>query len=465
MRWAMRIHRALLVASVIALPAAARAEPTLRVDLGGGVSMDLVLVPAGSFTQGSPASERGHEADERQREVKITSPYYIGKYPVTVGQFTRFAKAAHYRTEAEKGASGGHGWDGKKLVQRREFTWKSPGFPQADDHPVSLVTYGDALAFAEWASRTTGRAFSLPTEAQWERAYRAGGQGLYYLDRDPLSLGWFSPNAAGGTHPVGKKPPNGYGLYDMAGNVFEWCDDWYAPYPSGRAVDPHQATPDASDKARRVLRGGSWLKDPSHGRAAARTRNTPGSRNADNGFRLVASTHAGKPGHHPPSSSRKGGSSSDDADGVVPVVLGLGCGAMGCTGAVVFGFLALLVFLIRRGTGGLTAKATFRAGQDGFWIHAPKSLVGATLHYRYRAANAIHEREVVLEPSDVGQFVYTGSPPSSIEQVRVVHPRPAPSARSSSSSSRHRSSSSHHHHHHHHHDDHHEPFRGYPSAY
>jgi formylglycine-generating enzyme len=453
----MRGHRALLVAIVLAAPSVATAAPPLRVDLGGGVSMELVLVPKGSFTQGSPPSEKGHEADERQREVTISAPYYIGRYPVTVGQFARFAEAAHYRTEAEKGASGGHGWDGKKLVQRKEFTWKNPGFPQTDDHPVTLVTYGDAIAFTEWASRVTGRAFSLPTEAQWEHAYRAGEKGLYYRDQDPLSLGWFRPNAAGGTHPVGKKIPNALGLHDMAGNVFEWCEDWYAPYPTGRATDPRQTSPDASDKARRVLRGGSWLKDPSHGRAAARYRNTPGSRNADNGFRVVASTHAGKPPKHPSSKGRK--LATDREEGVVGAILGFGCGMMGCAGAVTIGFIALLVFLIRRVTGG--TKIKFRAGQDGFWIHAPSWCKGATLHYRYRAADAVHERQVVLEPSDVGQFVYTGSPPSAIEEVRLVPVKTAPS-RSTSGSSGSRSSSSHHHHHHH---DDHEPFRGYPSAY
>lgn len=410
-------------------------EPTLHVDLGNAVALDLVLVPAGKFVQGSPPGEKGREADETQREVELTQPYYLGKVPVTVGQFRRFVQASGYRTEAEHGQSGGFGWDGKGLVQRKDFTWSNPGFPQTDENPVTLVTYGDALAFAAWASRAVGRAMSLPTEAQWEHAYRAGASTAYYAaatDKDALALGWFKENAGRGTYPVGKKMPNLFGLYDMAGNVFEWCLDGYAPYPRGPAVDPVSTTFDPSDKPRRVLRGGSWLRDVHHGRAAARYRNTPGTRNADNGFRVVAAlaltapptanvpaqapeAPASQPARVPPPPS--GG---HDALGVVMPL------------ALVGGVVLFLVMAFRRG--GRTVPVApaprvatprppaFRPSTDGFRIMASRAHAGWTLHYRFEGPTGLQDGQVILEPSDAGQFVYTGFVPVGVRVVNLIAP-------------------------------------------
>src|SRR5688572_17764924 len=123
------------------------ADPSLKLDLGGGTTMDLVLVPAGQFTQGSPATEANRATDEIQRNVRISRDYYIGRTAVTRSQWERFVVETRYRTEAETGTSGGYGWDGKALSQRKEFTWKNPGFQQTAEHPVCLVTFPDAQAF------------------------------------------------------------------------------------------------------------------------------------------------------------------------------------------------------------------------------------------------------------------------------------------------------------------------------
>lgn len=477
----IRVLRSLPVLALAWLaPALAFADPAaaLDVDLGGGVKLSLVLVPRGTFTQGSPPTEAGRSADEVAHQVTLGNDVYLGKFPVTRGQFARFVTATGYRTEAEKGTSGGSGWDGSALVQRRDFTWKSPGFAQTDEHPVTIVTYDDALAFTGWLSRTAGRTFTLPTEAQWEHAYRAGTTAAYYgaaSDAEALGLGWFKPNAGNGTRPVGQKKPNALGLHDLGGNVYEWCLDWYAPYSAGPARDPMATTPDASDKPRRVLRGGSWLKDAKNGRAAARYRNTPGSRNADNGFRVAADTTAGaiapvmppQPNLPAPvapgsSSGRSSGHTSGTASGPVG-------GAM-CLGTLAFiGLFAALIFRSKK-------SATLPAGpmvgsrlaRDGFWIDAPGHLAGSLASYRYRDAHGeMHDGQVRLEGAPAGQYVYTGHAPTAMLALQIIgsssgqsrSSRASWSSRSSSQRSYRETATRNDD------DDSNRPFRGYPSAY
>lgn len=267
------------------------ADDELSLDLGEG-TLELRHIPKGTFTQGSPSTEAGREADESARNVTITRSFWLGQIPVTRWQFARFVTETRHVTDAERGQAGGFGWDSKSgtLLQKRDFSWRNPGFPQKDEDPVVLVTFGDANAFTTWASRKTGRRVRLPTEAEWEYAARAGTTTPWYgagKEEDALALGWFKTNALSSTHPVGLKRPNAWGLFDMSGNVYQWCRDVYAPYPPGDATDPESSTNAGADPERRVLRGGSWFREPRRGRSAARHKSAPGSRNADYGFRVA----------------------------------------------------------------------------------------------------------------------------------------------------------------------------------
>ena len=267
----------------------------------------MIYVAAGSFEIGSLPAEIGHDADESPRhKITLTRGFYLGATEVTVGQFRRFADAARYVTQAEK-----EGWswaaDPKKgWVQTQGINWKNPGYPQTDDHPVSCVTMGDAIAFANWLSekeemdrcyregveRVPGcNGYRLPTEAEWEFAARAGTTTRFPCGDDAACLremAWFRDTSGGGTHPVGSKRPNAWGFHDMAGNLWEWVHYLGATFPpDGRPqVDP----PGATDPRMQGYRGGSWWSVADFCRSASRDHDGgPGHRNHDLGFRLARS--------------------------------------------------------------------------------------------------------------------------------------------------------------------------------
>jgi formylglycine-generating enzyme required for sulfatase activity len=271
------------------LTAALGAETNLTFELAPGVKLEMILVQHGTFQQGSPRTESKRGEDETQRQVTLTHDFYIGKCPVTCLQYDAFVSATHYRTEAESGPSGGFGWDGTTLKQDKRFSWRNPGFDQSDEQPVTIVAYADAQEFCNWVSKKTGRRLDVPTEAQWEYACRAGATTAWHNGDDETrasEIAWCKPLAQNTTHAVRSSKANTWGIF-ICGNVYEWCRDWYAPYSNGPVTDPEQTNKNLSDKPRRVLRGGSWSREARYTRSAARYRNDPGSRNADNGFRVM----------------------------------------------------------------------------------------------------------------------------------------------------------------------------------
>ena len=198
----------------------------LSLDLGGGVKLELVAIPAGEFMLGS---NDGEAVERPVHKVKITKPFYMGKFVVTQAQF-------------------------EKVVGKHKSN--TPG----DDLPVDLVMFNDAEEFCKKATKLLGRTVRLPTEAEWEYACRAGTKTKYNIGDDDTALalaGWTLVNSEGKTHPVGQKKPNAWGLYDMHGNVWQWCQDWFGDdyYASSPVEDP--AGPPSGPY--HVLRGSSWL--------------------------------------------------------------------------------------------------------------------------------------------------------------------------------------------------------------
>jgi formylglycine-generating enzyme required for sulfatase activity len=262
------------------------------------LDMKLLRIRPGTFLMGSPNYEKGRDPNEEpQHPVTITRTYYLGACPVTKGQFAAFVKETGYKTDAEKDGQGGWGYNAatRKYEGRDpKYSWRNTGWDQTDDHPVVNVTWKDATEFCKWLSKKEGREYGLPTEAEWEYACRAGTTTAYSFGDDPKQLGdyaWFSDNAGVRPHEVGKKKPNPWGLYDLHGNVFQWCADRYGPYPNGAVTDPKGPETGPS----RVSRGGSWNGGPRDCRSANRAPGNPGDSTGDTGFRAALRPLAGAP--------------------------------------------------------------------------------------------------------------------------------------------------------------------------
>ncbi|MCD8539034.1 MAG: formylglycine-generating enzyme family protein [Leadbetterella sp.] len=164
----------------------------------------------------------------------------------------------------------------------------APGWGWADQQPIANISWTEAVAYCSWLSRKTGKKYRLPTEAEWEYAAKGGkkSKGYKYSGSQWLdSVGWFNTNCGGKTHPVAQKKPNELGLYDMSGNVVEWCQDWFGPYSPSPQSDPQGP----GEGSNRVQRGGSWSVTPQLCSVSIRFIRVPALRNSNVGFRLARS--------------------------------------------------------------------------------------------------------------------------------------------------------------------------------
>jgi formylglycine-generating enzyme len=253
-------------------------------------SPTLARIPAGDFLMG--ASDAGE--DERPVHRIHVGEFLIGRFPVTQDEYARFIRATgHPAPDVREPPLVASGSDALFRGLASRYAWREGGPPDGHgSHPVVLVRYEDAAAYCRWLAGESGQPVRLPTEAEWERAARGGLEGLKYPwgnDIDP-SRGNFLIDSASkwqrGTRTTGTYPPNAYGLYDIAGNVWEWVSDWYGRdyYATGEAVDPKG--PGAGTQ--RIVRGGSWVNDDVSMLRCAYRHNVPPDTYAYSiGFRIV----------------------------------------------------------------------------------------------------------------------------------------------------------------------------------
>ncbi len=292
----------------------------LPVDPTNSIGMKLVVIPAGQFYMGStlqqidqirradPAFRKDWEREEQpQHHVQISRPFLLGACEVTRGQFREFVRNARYVTDAQRDGKGGMGFDAATSEFRQDphFNWENTGFPQTDDQPVVNVSWNDAVAFCQWLSRKEKIAYRLPSEAEWEYACRGGSTSLYYYGDDPEGLvtvanvadatardkftAWTGVSGRDGhvfTAPVGSFQPNPFGLFDMHGNVWEWCRDWFGENYYAKSPEKDPAGPPHGTV--RVFRGGSWYDAASLCRSAFRYWDVPSYRDYFLGFRVAA---------------------------------------------------------------------------------------------------------------------------------------------------------------------------------
>jgi formylglycine-generating enzyme required for sulfatase activity len=245
--------------------------------------------------------------------VTLRNAYALSRTEVTVGEFRRFVQASGYRTDAERNAGGSSGCHALRLGDnkwdwRADLSWRDPGYPQGEGHPVVCVSWNDAEAYVQWLARETGKPYRLPSEAEWEWGARGRTSTSRYWGDDPAVAPCGYANGADQTPgpngvtwperhecrdghffaaPVRSFHPNAFGLHDVLGNAWEWVQDCYeADAYKGRVPADGQAIQSAACSLR-VLRGGGWNFDPQRLRSANRNGISPEVRSGTSGFRLA----------------------------------------------------------------------------------------------------------------------------------------------------------------------------------
>lgn len=230
----------------------------ISIPVKNGVSLDMVRVEAGTFTMGATLEMKDPYDDEKPtHQVTLTNDYYIGKYEVTQALW-------------------------------KAVMGKNPSKFKGDDLPVEQVSWNDCQNFVSKLNRITGKTFRLPTEAEWEYAARGGkkSRGYQYSGSNNLSdVAWYDGNSGNKTHAVGSKQANELGIYDMSGNVWEWCQDWHGSYSSSSQTNPTGA----KSGSYRVIRGEGWFSGARICRSSYRDGGLPYASSRDLGLRLVLS--------------------------------------------------------------------------------------------------------------------------------------------------------------------------------
>ncbi|MEI7685809.1 MAG: bifunctional serine/threonine-protein kinase/formylglycine-generating enzyme family protein [Planctomycetota bacterium] len=278
----------------------------MPVEITNRIGMKLRFVPPGTMPLGTPAGQiderlgqlvpgsdtwqwlrRQGRLEWPRHRVTLTQPYYLGATEVTVEQFRTFVEATKYQTTAEADGLGGVSSAKGAPRQSPRLTWRSPGYDLAETHPVVQVSFADAQAFCQWLSQYDGRTYELPTEAQWEFAARSGGtERWFWGDRPDAVRDYVAVDARYGPQAVARKQPNAFGLYDTAGNVAEWCSDWFEADepPAANARDPKGPERGAGH----AVRGGAFLQPLPDSAASAARLAPPDAPQDFIGFRVLA---------------------------------------------------------------------------------------------------------------------------------------------------------------------------------
>ena len=292
-------------------------EPEIASIKRQGVSEpEMASINGGTYSMGCSSNDKQCESYEKPAHSISVAPYAISVTEVTVGQFDQFVTSTGYVTDAERDAGGNAGcfvWSDNGGISRsaarwsweKNKNWRNPGYKQSDNYPVTCISWNDASNYANWLADETGRAYALPSESQWELAARGGSSGPWgssssskgicayanVADKSQSTTGskwnnrinctdhhWFSA-------PVASYKPNGFGLFDMQGNTWEWVADTWADTFSGTPVNGDAYVKGSGEE--RVLRGGGWDSDAKRSRLSSRSKASASGRAAMTGFRVV----------------------------------------------------------------------------------------------------------------------------------------------------------------------------------